>query len=309
MRFDVAGIAACVLAAPLGAGAETIVVVEGPRALVEALEARGHRVLALADVEAQLRGLDRDERAAVDRLAREGRDALYGGGDLATARARLEEALRRGGEGLPANDRARLQLDLGVAHLGAGDRDDAERAIGAALRLDPDLEQDPAVHGPPVRRLVDRLRARAPRSARRDDDAELRADLEAAPSNPEAALRVAAALDADLAVAARPAPNGRWTARVIGPRRREGRVTAASLAELAAGLDAERAARPSVAARRGPERVAPDEGDEGDGGGGLAWWIGGGVAIVVAGVVVGALVLSQGDDEEGMTLVARFEGE
>jgi hypothetical protein len=311
MRPGLAWLTVFSLGAPLPARGDTVVVVEGPDGLVRALEERGHRVLRRADVEARLghdeEAVDPARLAKVRTLAAEGREALYAGADLGVASERLLRALRlaaEAGEGaLPDEELARLHLDLGVARLGAGARDEAEREVALALELDPALELDTSVHGPPVRRLVERLRGSrggARRETRRAGDGALREALAAAPGDSGAALAIAEALGADLVVSVRRERSGRWTARVVGPARAEGRLAAASLAELAAGIDAG-----DAVGAGGTSPVARPRAE--DDGPSPWWWLGAGAAVLVVGVVVGAVVLTADDGDAGRTVVAEFD--
>ncbi len=156
-------IAAGLMVAPGVARADEIVVLGGSAELARGLEARGHRV-ALAE---RLDGhADPGGRAAAVRAdAARGREALFGRADFGGAVSSLERAAvaipAAGLEHFDAAELARLHLDLGLARLGAGADTAADADLAWALRLDPALALDPAVHGPPVRRAVDRLRAEA----------------------------------------------------------------------------------------------------------------------------------------------------
>jgi len=156
-------IAAGLMVAPGVARADEIVVLGGSAELARGLEARGHRVARAERLDGD--AVPGDRAAAVRADAARGREALFGRADFGGAVSSLERAAvalpAAGLEHFDATELARLHLDLGLAHLGAGAETAADGDLAWALRLDPALALDPAVHGPPVRRAVERLRAEA----------------------------------------------------------------------------------------------------------------------------------------------------
>jgi len=156
------GILGCATIAEAG----PVVVIGDGAAVASELRERGRRVLDGVELRRELGARAPDVATPGDdpaRLAEEGRAALYARADFAGARAQLSRAadalIARSIEPPARRLLARVQLDLGVALLAAGDTEGAEREIALALRLEPGLSLDRALHGPDVRELVDRLRA------------------------------------------------------------------------------------------------------------------------------------------------------
>lgn len=162
------GFALAFLAALPAEARETIGVVGAAGDLPRFLRSSQRRVLDPAEVRARLEvragGRRLDELRA---LAREGRRGLYSTGDFAAAADALSRAARgwleSGGGATPLPEIAKVLLDLSVALEATGDAQGAERELALALRLDPRLAADPAVHGPPVRRALERARSSRPR--------------------------------------------------------------------------------------------------------------------------------------------------
>jgi tetratricopeptide (TPR) repeat protein len=144
--------------------ADTLVVLGEGETTVEAFEARGSAVLGPEETRAELgrRAGAGPELAAVRALAAQGREAYvqtdFSGAIDALGRASAA-AFAAGQDGIPLAELAAIHLDLGIALLARGSRAEAEREIGLALRLAPALAVDRSLHGPPVWRAVERVRA------------------------------------------------------------------------------------------------------------------------------------------------------
>lgn len=155
---------------PVGARAETVAVLGDGGEIARAIAAPDREVMgpsaARTLLAAKRRGAAADPSAA-RALAAAGREA-YAGAFFDEAVDQLSRAaatyLATGLRDVPADEIASLHLDLGLAHLAAGDRELAEREVALALRIQPAIVPA-ASHGPPVRRFVEAVRAALPRAA------------------------------------------------------------------------------------------------------------------------------------------------
>ncbi|MBI2892262.1 MAG: PEGA domain-containing protein [Deltaproteobacteria bacterium] len=152
------------------AAAEPVVLVGEGADLAPALSARGVEVVLPGEASSRLQALaarGRGEIEAARALAAEGRRA-YRDADFSAAADRLARAaqayLATGLGGVPLAELAQLHLDVGLSYLAAGSRHQAEREIGLALRLAPDLAVDRTTVGPPIRRTVEQIRTTLPRT-------------------------------------------------------------------------------------------------------------------------------------------------
>ncbi|MBI2894825.1 MAG: PEGA domain-containing protein [Deltaproteobacteria bacterium] len=153
------------------AAADPIVLGEG-EGTVRELEARGHRAVGPDDARADLgrRAGAAPDPAPIRALAAQGR-AAYAQTDFPAAIEALRQAsaaaFAAGPDALPRGELAAIHLDLGIAELARGWRGEAEIEVALALRLDPAVAVDRSLHGPPVWRMVERVRASTPRPVAR----------------------------------------------------------------------------------------------------------------------------------------------